>query len=130
MKKNDDSEDEDKKTIDGVLDKKFQNKAELKGVYYSRTYPFTLLIQKKTGDKIFGTIEWSSLNSTITRFKGSIDEKSNSIQFEEYEVVEGDDVDVPNKYNAVPFDTLSPMFFGTCLEYSKQKSYFRMQLKN
>jgi len=74
----------------------FVAKSVWQGVSYT-PYPFVLKIDKRTGYKFTGTIEWSTLDAK-TKVRGSI--KDGKIELEEHQVVRGgDSVSVPNKYN-------------------------------
>lgn len=64
------------------------------------TYAQFMKVEDRKGNSFSGTILWPTLNSAKTKFRGTIN--GNNINFEEYEVVTGqDDVEVPNKYVGV-----------------------------
>lgn len=60
-------------------------------------FPIIMRVDERKANAFSGTIQWPTLNSAKTKFKGTI--KGDDITFEEYEVVTGqDDVEVPMKY--------------------------------
>jgi hypothetical protein len=62
-------------------------------------YPIIMHVKARTGNNFSGEIQWPTLNSAKTKFKGII--KGDNLEFEEYEVISGqDDVEVPMKYHA------------------------------
>jgi len=63
--------------------------------------PFMLTISERDNDNFKGQIVWATLQTT-TKFKASIND--NLVTIEEYELVSGDDVEVPNKYSGALAD--------------------------
>lgn len=59
--------------------------------------PLMLNMTARNGDDVSGTINWATL-STITKFRGTV--SGNTLKIEEYEIITGDDVEVPNNYTA------------------------------
>lgn len=60
-------------------------------------YPFTWNLDAISGSQVSGTIDWPTLNNAKTKFKGTV--SANSLAFQEYEVIQGeDDVAVPADY--------------------------------
>eukprot|EP01114_Cavostelium_apophysatum_P014430 TRINITY_DN3748_c0_g1_i1.p1 TRINITY_DN3748_c0_g1~~TRINITY_DN3748_c0_g1_i1.p1 ORF type:complete len:463 (-),score=163.77 TRINITY_DN3748_c0_g1_i1:44-1432(-) len=63
------------------------------------TYPMIMHVKERSQNTFTGEIQWPTLNSARTKFKGQI--KGGEVTFEEYEVVTGeDDVEIPMKYVA------------------------------
>jgi len=61
------------------------------------SFPIIMLVHERSKSTFNGIIQWPTLNSAQTKFRGSI--AGDTIEFEEYEVLKGeDDVEVPMKY--------------------------------
>jgi len=62
-------------------------------------FPIVMVVKDRSGANFNGEIQWPTLNSAKTKFKGTV--KGDNIEFEEYEAISGaDDVELPMKYSA------------------------------
>src|SRR4051812_26468316 len=62
------------------------------------TFPIVMVVKERNGNAFGGEIQWPTLNSAKTKFRGTI--TGDSISFEEYEAISGqDDVEIPMKYS-------------------------------
>ncbi|EGC40594.1 hypothetical protein DICPUDRAFT_146505 [Dictyostelium purpureum] len=68
-------------------------------------YPFIMTVDNVDGnDEVSGTITWINLGSAKTKYKGKLNRATGEFNFEEYEVITGEDeVEVPNSYTSVVY---------------------------
>jgi len=70
-------------------------------------FPFIMLVLDRQQSTFTGTIQWPTLNSAKTKFRGEI--KGEDVTWEEHEVITGeDDVEIPMKY-------VGKLSGGTCI---------------
>ncbi len=75
-------------------------------------FPIIMVVKERNGANFAGEIQWPTLNSAKTKFKGTVKGDGNTflllaalilsaLEFEEYEAISGaDDVEIPMKYSA------------------------------
>jgi hypothetical protein len=83
-------------------------------------FPLMLTVAERNDTQFSGTISWASLTTT-TRFRGKIN--GNELEFEEYELLTGNEVAVPNKYFASidPQGTIEGRFVDSYREEGRFK---------
>jgi len=94
-------------------------------------YPFELHISTLSSDgaSFQGHIVWPTLQNCKTKVKGTLDRANQQLTFEEYDLLEGDAVELPNLYvgglSAQPSTTLQ----GTFHDNLKQEGRWRLDLQ-
>jgi hypothetical protein len=86
---------------EGYILSKFQE-AKSKGIvgvlFQGHPFEMTIGVKGKEKNKFEGTMEWPTLDNTITKFRGKL-ESATELSINEYEAIEGDGVEVPNNYS-------------------------------
>jgi len=89
----------------------FRQNSIWKGICYT-PFPFELRIEKRQKDAFTGTMSWPTIEDSKTKVRGTISD--GKLEFEEFEVIKGDDdVDVPNYFTAPIDDSAASSFEGT-----------------
>lgn len=87
-------------------------------------YPFELVVQSVSGDKFNGYVYWPTLGKTKTKVSGKI--SGTTVTFEETDFMEGDGVELNNKYTG----TLSAAgLSGKLADNLGLEGHFELKLK-
>lgn len=87
-------------------------------------YPFELVVQSVSGDKFNGYVFWPTLGKTKTKVSGKI--SGTTVTFEETDFMEGDGVELNNKYTG----TLSAAgLSGKLADNLGLEGHFELKLK-
>ncbi|KYQ96930.1 BRCT domain-containing protein [Tieghemostelium lacteum] len=83
-------------------------------------YVFNMTVESFKDNQYHGCIQWVTLNSSVTKYKGTVG-ADHSFNFQEYEIVKGqDEVEVPSDYTS--------FIYGDTISGTVNDSKFRLKL--